>query len=133
LPTESEWEYACRAGTTGAWSGGPLQTLRCYAWYRDIERPAKPQVAKPVRRKRPNAFGVYDMHGNLSEWCEWDPDPGKLPAYADTRLYMPIRGGKFDDTARYLRSAKRFWWKRNSHGQNGVGFRVVSEIGPRDR
>jgi formylglycine-generating enzyme required for sulfatase activity len=62
LPTEAEWEYACRAGTTGDYAGN----LDAMAWY-DANSSAK---THPVGTKQPNAFGLYDMHGNVMEWCQ---------------------------------------------------------------
>jgi formylglycine-generating enzyme required for sulfatase activity len=97
LPTEAEWEYACRAGTTTAYSFGDKITPKD-ANYGDSK------IGKPVavRSYKPNAFGLYDMHGNVWEWCEdWHgeypfavTDP-KGPATGDRRV---IRGGSFDFT-----------------------------------
>ncbi|HMB07244.1 MAG TPA: formylglycine-generating enzyme family protein, partial [Isosphaeraceae bacterium] len=65
LPTEAEWEYACRSGSKAAYSfGGDPSKLDAYAWY--VENAEKPQ---PVGKKKPNAWGLCDMHGNVSEWC----------------------------------------------------------------
>ncbi|MBI2898998.1 MAG: SUMF1/EgtB/PvdO family nonheme iron enzyme, partial [Planctomycetes bacterium] len=67
LPTEAEWEYACRAGSTGQWCfGDDSSDLREYAWGEGISG----DKTQPVGQKKGNAWGVYDMHGNVSEWCE---------------------------------------------------------------
>lgn len=93
LPTEAEWEYACRAGTIGAHYGD----LRKIAWT-SLDNVDEPQ---PVRQKQPNAFGMYDMLGNVWEWC-WDYlDPGR---YGDYRVF---RGGSWADPPWSVRASAR--------------------------
>jgi formylglycine-generating enzyme required for sulfatase activity len=110
LPTEAEWEYACRAGSTTPWCMGddPAQ-LDQYAWFRDNSR-GDPH---PVGRKRPNAFGLHDMHGNVWEWCldayragapGGDGDPAEASSRASDRV---LAGGAWDCPAGRLRSAHR--------------------------
>ena len=124
LPTESEWEYACRAGTSTAYSFGDATTPKD-ANYKDSK------IGKPVAvgSYKPNAFGLYDMHGNVWEWCEdWKVDypkeaviDPKGPATGETRAY---RGGSFFFTVPYARSSTRFYYTP-SFQFNYVGFRVA--------
>jgi formylglycine-generating enzyme required for sulfatase activity len=107
LPTESEWEYACRAGTTTAYSFGDKITPKD-ANYRDSE----PLKAVAVGSYKPNAFGLYDMHGNVWEWCEdWKAD---YPNGAVTDPNGPangrgrvLRGGSFGVKGWNARSSVR--------------------------
>jgi formylglycine-generating enzyme required for sulfatase activity len=130
LPTEAEWEYACRAGTTTAYSSGDSPTvLNDYAWSR-VDDDLK---AHPVATRKPNAFGVYDMHGNLNEWCaDWygpHPTDGKLlvnprgPLQGDQRVW---RGGSWYEFAPSHRSAARFHSAPGS-GDRILGVRVVCD------
>jgi len=112
LPTEAQWEYACRAGTTTVFSfGNVAKDLDAYGWYMDNSG----RKTHPVAQAKPNAFGLYDMHGNVMEWChDWcittyvaaasrDPIGPKL---GDGRV---IRGGSYAGQADYLRSSGRRW------------------------
>jgi formylglycine-generating enzyme required for sulfatase activity len=152
LPTEAEWEYAARAGTSTPYSfGDAAEELGEYAWY--VENAEKPM---PVGKKKPNPWGLHDMHGNVSEWCI---DLYKPDAYAEfAKMAKPVkepvvlptpaeysyvaRGGSWDDDADRLRSAARIssnrewsvqdpqrpqsiWWHTDA---TRVGFRVVRPL-----
>ncbi|HEY5311834.1 MAG TPA: SUMF1/EgtB/PvdO family nonheme iron enzyme [Pirellulales bacterium] len=115
LPTEAEWEYACRAGTQTAYSfGNDGSKLGDYAWYYDNSN----ETSHPVGKKKPNPWGLYDMHGNVSEWCAdqyiadfYAKQAGKLAKdpFAVPKLVEPcvVRGGSWDDDPERLRSAAR--------------------------
>ena len=102
LPTESEWEYACRAGSRTRFSFGDDEArLGDYAWYRGNAWDRDQKYAHAVGQKKPNAWGLYDMHGNVYEWCEdWyekEYPRGRLtgpkgPATGTSRV---LRGGSF--------------------------------------
>lgn len=107
LPTEAEWEYACRAGSTGKYchrdSEGKLGT---YGWY-DANSDSK---THPVGQKKPNAWGLCDMHGNVCEWCaDWlDKYPGSSARWHDFgQTHRVLRGGSWDGPLAYCRSASR--------------------------
>lgn len=114
LPTEAEWEYACRAGTTTAYSfGDDPSKLDQYAWYYDNSD----EKYHKVGEKKPNPWGLYDMHGNVMEWTadQFVPDYfRRLPAHAENPFVRPqtlyprsVRGGGWDDDPERLRSAFR--------------------------
>ncbi|HWP99015.1 MAG TPA: formylglycine-generating enzyme family protein, partial [Vicinamibacterales bacterium] len=152
LPTEAEWEYAARAGTTTPWSfGDDRRRLGEHAWFAGNagERP------HPVGGRRPNPWGLHDMHGNVAEWCldhyradfyrEFPTDrpvfgPVNLPT--DRRYPHVVRGGSWADPPERLRSAARrasspewnrrdpqspqsIWWLTDA---TFVGFRVVRPV-----
>ncbi len=112
LPTEAEWEYACRAGTTTAYSF-PADQIDQYAWYYDNSD----GQYQPVGEKKPNPWGLHDMHGNVLEWTadQYEPDyltrigeKANDPWLIPTRLYpRSVRGGGWDDDPELLRSAAR--------------------------
>ena len=119
LPTEAEWEYACRAGSDALWAfGDDEQQLGEHAWYKANAWDAEKQFAQQVGGKRANAWGLYDMYGNVWEWCE---DWAMLPDA--TGGYKPVlRGGSFFNGAANVRSALRI--------RNGAGYKF-SDIGLR--
>jgi formylglycine-generating enzyme required for sulfatase activity len=122
LPTEAEWEYACRAGTTTRWyTGDDPAALDQVAWIRDS--------IQPVGGKKPNAFGLYDMHGNVWEWCldRFGSYPGELvvdPTGALSGRARVLRGGACSHATRdRTRSASRL--RHNpSFRFHRYGFRV---------
>ncbi len=118
LPTEAEREYACRAGTDTAYSfGDDPRELDLYAWYagNSENRP------HPVGEKRANPWGLYDMHGNVSEYCD--------SLYNPTGAGLQVRrGGSFDSSAEELRSADRRSTLKGGNKERSYGFRVVLEV-----
>ncbi|WP_165248486.1 formylglycine-generating enzyme family protein [Paludisphaera soli] len=149
LPTEAEWEYACRAGTETAYSfGDDPKKLDDYSWFfGNAEKPM------PVGKKKPNPWGLFDMHGNVAEWCldRYAADayaglpqdrPAVGPVLLPTAALYPhvARGGSWDDDAPKCRSAARrgsepkwnemdpdgsIWWVWDAPF---VGFRVVRAV-----
>ena len=127
LPTEAEWEYACRAGTTTKWSfGNDEELLEDYAWYKGNDSSIG---TKEVGTKLPNPWGVYDMHGNVWEWCQdfygayvndWQTDPSG-PATGSDRV---MRGGYFGGEGKKLRSAGRAG-PEPSRRSYSIGLRLV--------
>jgi formylglycine-generating enzyme required for sulfatase activity len=139
LPSEAQWEYACRAGTTTRFSFGdstctPTGCTSCeldnYAWWcgNDTGNPHQ------VGGKTPNPWGLFDMHGNVYEWCEDDwhssyagaPTDGSAWIESPRGSYRVYRGGHWDGHARYCRSAFRALnWPDYRH--NSVGVRLLRE------
>ena len=126
LPTEAEWEHACRAGSTTSYSfGEDRQEVREYAWINSNSG----SRTHPVVEKKPNAWGLYDMQGNVWEWCsDWYgpyPDvPTTDPVGPSTGSFRVRRGGGWYDVATYCRSASRYW-PYPSLQSNFLGFRVA--------
>jgi formylglycine-generating enzyme required for sulfatase activity len=126
LPSEAEWEYACRAGTTNRFSFGddPAQAPE-YAWTSE-NSDAK---THPVGQKRPNPWGLYDMHGNVWEWCaDWfAPFPATNltdPVGPPASKYKVFRGGGWNNDVEFARSGNRFMMSA-SNAIHFVGFRVA--------
>lgn len=133
LPTEAEWEYACRAGSSTALANGSLNSSQCehdpnmdaVGWYCGNSG----KTTHPVGRKAPNAWGLHDMHGNVWEWCQgWRDDysAGKAvdPEGPPGELLRVIRGGSWGNYAEGCRSASRSGLTPG-YSINRVGFRVT--------
>jgi formylglycine-generating enzyme required for sulfatase activity len=140
LPSESQWEYACRAGTTTPFSFGATITTEVanyeseYA-YANAPKGTYRRETTAVDKFPPNAFGLYDMHGNVSEWCEdtWSKNyqnalvHGKARTkgkYPDKRVF---RGGSWYDNPGSCRSAFRYAWVTDDVSST-IGFRVIHQI-----
>lgn len=135
LPTEAEFEYAARAGTTGALANGDLTEIWCdtdekmndIGWYCGNAQDSTHQVGL----KKANPWGLYDMHGNVWEWCQdaWDGDdystePVTDPLRTQASDGVVIRGGSWHDYAWHTRSANRDWTAPHYRNEF-VGFRLV--------
>jgi formylglycine-generating enzyme required for sulfatase activity len=137
LPTEAEWEYACRAGTTTPFFyGGCISTDQ--ANYngsypgRNCPKGRYREKALKVRSFQPNAWRLYDMHGNVSEWCQdwfggYPSNPVADPKGPDEGIYRVMRGGSWYDEAWDLRSAFRGWITPETRYYN-IGFRVARDF-----
>ena len=124
LPTEAQWEYACRAGTTGPYAGN----LDEMGWYSNNSN----NETHPVGQKKPNAWGLYDMHGNVWEWCQdWYDDNYPIGAVTDPTgpnngsRYVVRGGGWTDNHIGDCRSAIRLSLPQNYEGKH-TGFRVIA-------
>jgi formylglycine-generating enzyme required for sulfatase activity len=119
LPTEAEWEYACRAGTSGPYAG----KVDAMTWYGTNSG----SQTHPVGQKQPNGFGLYDMYGNVWEWCQskYKPYPYNATdgreALQETDVRV-MRGGSWQSSASSCRSSYR---RRVMPDLSSVGFRVV--------
>ncbi|MFO0164879.1 MAG: SUMF1/EgtB/PvdO family nonheme iron enzyme [Microcystis sp.] len=134
LPTEAEWEYACRAGTTTRfYFGDDANQLGDYAWYKGNSQ----QTTHPVGQKKPNAWGLYDMSGNVWEWCEDDWHDNYIGAPKDGSAWLkngndnrsPLRGGSWYNVPANCRSAYRNFTYRPDYSLINDGFRVVCGAG----
>jgi formylglycine-generating enzyme required for sulfatase activity len=145
LPTEAEWEYACRAGTTGKYSFGDDDSkLGDYAWY---TKNAK-NMTHDVGTKKPNPWGIHDMHGNVAEWCldwygaKYPAGDEKDPKGAAEGKNHATRGGSWKSTPSQTRAARRDsskdWWLVPDPQEpkskwwlvptNFLGFRVIRPL-----
>ena len=136
LPTEAEWEYACRAGTKTTYSfGNDAKKLRNYAWFKDNSgnRP------RPVGKKLPNPWGIYDMHGDVWEWCNdfyqvdyYQNSPEKNPTGPSAGETKVLRGGCWNSPAEQCRSAFRYnenpGYSDVCFGYDIYGFRCVRSV-----
>ena len=126
LPTEAQWEYACRAGSKTAYSfGESSKSLGDYAWFNENSN----DQTHPVGEKKANAWGLCDMHGNVFEWCgDWFNEYPKGavsdptgPKGGSGRMH---RGGSWYGEAANCRSANRYWLDPSDR-INGIGYRVA--------
>ena len=126
LPSEAEWEYACRAGTTNKFSfSDDARDADPYAWTAENSE----ATTHPVGQKRPNPWGLHDMHGNVWEWCldwfgQYPTVPLVDPAGPASGKFKVFRGGSWNHEMEFTRSANRFTMSP-SNGIYFVGFRVV--------
>jgi formylglycine-generating enzyme required for sulfatase activity len=128
LPTEAEWEYACRAGKQSHFSfGNDYSKLSEYAWYRGNSK----KQTHPVGTKKPNRWGLYDMHGNVWEWCQdWygEYPSGSVvdPTGPSNGKYRVQRGGSWDFSQGLVRCAFRNWNATNYLNYD-IGFRCAKD------
>jgi len=133
LPTEAEWEYACRAGAATPYAfGADAHQLGQHAWFADNAN----KKTQPVARKRPNAWGLYDMHGNVAEWCNdvyeaeyyRQSPPQNPPGPEDGEKYV-LRGGAWNSRPPRCRAAARVGenpgFQDACFARDAIGFRCV--------
>jgi len=142
LPSEAEWEYACRAGTTTAFHfgetiTGDLANYNATKTYADEPKGEYREETTPVGQFPPNAFGLYDMHGNVWEWCADDWHDNYDGAPTDGSVWIengndncsPLRGGSWCNHPSYCRSAYRYYVDGRVSLYYSLGFRVVCGAG----
>ena len=126
LPTEAQWEYACRAGTTTKFSfGDDDKKLFDYAWYGEEERRPQQMHARAAGTKMPNPWGFYDIHGNVVEWCR-DWFQPKYPGGTDPFVSVDQNAGV---TARGGEWRQPQHWSRSAHRQNPGAAGIAATIG----
>ncbi|MDP3013907.1 MAG: formylglycine-generating enzyme family protein, partial [Candidatus Subteraquimicrobiales bacterium] len=130
-PSEAEWEYAARAGTTTRYSFGDYESkLGDYAWYWDNSG----HKTHDVGQKKPNPWGLYDMHGNVWEWVQdiWHDNYNGAPtdgsSWEGDGSVRVIRGGEWNVNAGHCRSAFRLEGDSDYRGDGNVGFRLLREV-----
>ncbi len=127
LPTEAQWEYACRAGSTGKFCfGDDEKQLGEYAWYRENSE----SKAHPVGEKKPNTFGLHDMHGNVWEWCQdsygaYGAEAVRDPSRPTGARFRVLRGGSWNYGGRCCLSAYRSCLGEFGDRFNLLGMRVA--------
>jgi len=122
LPTEAEWECACRAGTQDPYDFGPVDKLRQYAWFAENSD----QKTHAVGQKKPNGFGICDLYGNVSEWCEDVYSPTYYRESPQVDPHGPPNPGR--DVKRVIRGGS---WKASAN-QSRVTFRQGERTGDTD-
>jgi len=140
LPTEAEWEHACRAGTSTAFHTGPTHSMELMNTQSRFTNTQQPRLlldrTSDVGSYPPNGFGLYDMHGNVWEWCadrhaNWRSDAAVTdPTGPATGGHRVARGGCWEAIGAYCRAAKRLADPPETRS-NHIGFRVVMELGER--
>ena len=138
LPTEAEWEYACRAGSQGAYAfGDDVTALDEHAWYANNAD----EATHPVAQKDPNRWGLHDMHGNVAEWCNdpyspryYETSPERNPRGPEDGTDFVIRGGAWSSPAGECRSAYRLGddpgFQDPCFRGEHIGFRCVRRADP---
>ena len=135
LPTESEWEYACRAGTSAPYCfGNAASELPSFAWYQDLLKDTDEKYPHQVGRKKSNGFGLLDVHGNVWEWCrDTEGSYRKAPiagtAREEKNIYSRVlRGGSWSYGAIQCRCAARLFKKPTSTRNSDMGFRPAADL-----